>query len=135
MYSIMEEERPRTPINWNEIEKDLTAYIVSNRLQEILDKVRKSDPEGLDLMPSAERQLWYQHFAYVISDKYELTPKELLTSHDAWLRTIEMENDISDKVEAFIANAHQYSDIQQFMDFVFDQFTFAELASVGSIMH
>ena len=123
-------KEPKASIDWSAPEfQDVILYEVSDSLQRVLDKVSTED---LTELSAREIKLWLDHFCYVVSKQYTLTPQQLVTSHDKWLVTIELQNDIEDKLIAFneIVRSDDFKswDLIKFLDFVVKFFTFEELA-------
>lgn len=109
-------------------ENSIPVYEVSNKLQNILDKVADQDT-----LTSQEKQLWLQHFAYVISDGYTLTTENLLSSHDWWLKCLEYKSGIVDsKMTQFETLLPELRELEltDFINFITTFFTIEELASV-----
>ena len=97
----MDEPTPKPYSNWVNIEQDsdLIVYQVTDKLQDVLDKV---DDGEWDTLSQAQRKIWLHHFCYVISDGFRLNSEQILNSHDAWLRTIEYHSNITeDKFKLF----------------------------------
>lgn len=122
------DKEPRPNSNWLLIESrdDLELYEVSDALQKILDKVDYQDI--IELSPY-ETTLWLQHFAYVISDQYTLSVKQLLTTHDKWLKTIEYHSNIKeDKFIEFEGKNFDNWTLTEFLNYVVNYFTVDELS-------
>jgi hypothetical protein len=81
-----------------------------------------------DLTPQEEEQ-WLLAFELVLTDEYTLTKQKLLTSHDAWLRSItdidDNDNDIENKL-----SQQEHKDIHDFIDDVLQIFTIRQLHSI-----
>jgi hypothetical protein len=120
---INAQEEPRPPINWSEL-KDIDVYVVSELLQDILDRAK----DEIDELLPEELELWKEHFKYVVTDGDRLNSEQLLGSHDMWLRTIQQEVD-SQRMDAFFTQADNISDADALVEFALSYFTPSELAA------
>lgn len=108
-----------------------SQYFISDRLQEILKKIKLIGVEAE--LTEKDKNRWLEYFMYVISGGYTLTPQQITTSHDWWLRTIEYQSNVDDtKFEKFeeIVEKRSWDSLQDFLSFVVSYFSFEELMVV-----
>ena len=104
-------------------------YAIPQSLQNIIDRV--NDDEELT---QTEAQEWLAYYLYIITAKYTLTVKEMLTEHDRWLKCIEYYSGIDEaKMNEFYDRDYKRSNISldEFLKIIVNYFTIDELKYIG----
>ena len=129
---LMEPElkpKPKADVNWSKIEASIEGWTIPESLQNVIDLVNQGD----DITDEQARD-WLEYYLFIISDNYTLTPKEMLTDHDSWLKCIQYHSGIDeDKIMHFIENRKRLETLSadKFLSNVIAYFDISELKSIG----
>jgi hypothetical protein len=124
-----DEPEPKANVDWSKIEISIEGWTIPDSLQDAIDKVNQGD----ELTPIEEQQ-WMEYYLFVISDNYTLTPTEMLSDHDWWLKCIQYHSGIDeDKMYTFLYNKDKLANLSldDFLTQVLSFFTIDELKSIG----
>jgi hypothetical protein len=116
-------------VNWSKIEASIEGWTIPESLQNVIDLVNQGD----DITEEQARD-WLEYYLFIISDNYTLTPKEMLTTHDWWLKCIQYHSGINeDKIMYFIESQKQLGTLStdEFLSHVITYFDISELKSIG----
>jgi hypothetical protein len=106
-------------------------YTIPVSLQAILDKVDNAD---LDSLTPEEERRWLRYLVTIISQNLTLTPKQMLTDYDRWLKQIQYYSDIEpEKMAMFLSLRGELmtTTIEHFLTQVLAYFTPQELAVIN----
>ena len=124
-----EEPEPKESIDWSKIESSIEGWTIPDSLQTAIDKVNQGDE-----LTAQEEKEWMEYYLFTISDNYTLTPKEMLTDHDWWLKCIQYHSGIDeDKIYNFLDNTDKLKkmNLDDFLTEVLSFFTIEEMKSIG----
>jgi hypothetical protein len=113
---------------WAKIEASIEGWEIPVTLRLVIDKVN----EGDDDLTLSEQKDWLEYFLLVISDNYTLTPTEMLSDHDSWLKCIQYYSGIDeDKMQLFLEKVPEMKrlSLDAFLSLVVKYFTIEELKS------
>ena len=115
--------------NWSKIEASIEGWTIPESLQTVIDLVNQGD----DISDEQAKE-WLEYYLFIISDNYTLTPKEMLSDHDWWLKCIQYHSGIDeDKIVNFMLNIKKLSTLSthDFLTYVITYFDIAEMKSIG----
>jgi hypothetical protein len=115
--------------NWSKIEASIEGWTIPESLQTVIDLVNQGD----DISDEQAKE-WLEYYLFIISDNYTLTPKEMLSDHDWWLKCIQYHSGIDeDKIVNFMLNNKKLSTLSthDFLTYVITYFDIAEMKSIG----
>ena len=115
--------------NWSKIDASIEGWTIPESLQTVIDLVNQGD----DISDEQAKE-WLEYYLFIISDNYTLTPKEMLSDHDWWLKCIQYHSGIDeDKIVNFMLNIKKLSTLSthDFLTYVITYFDIAEMKSIG----
>jgi len=114
--------------NWSKIEASIEGWTIPESLQNVIDLVNQGD----DISDEQAKE-WLEYYLFIISDNYTLTPKEMLSDHDWWLKCIQYHSGIDeDKIVNFMLNKKLSTlSTHDFLTYVITYFDIAEMKSIG----
>jgi len=114
--------------NWSKIEASIEGWTIPESLQTVIDLVNQGD----DISDEQAKE-WLEYYLFIISDNYTLTPKEMLSDHDWWLKCIQYHSGIDeDKIVNFMLNKKLSTlSTHDFLTYVITYFDIAEMKSIG----
>jgi hypothetical protein len=114
---------------WEKIEASIEGWNIPESLQSTIDKVNQGD----DLTKNEEKD-WLEYYLFVVSDNYTLSPEDMLSDHDWWLKCIQYHSGIDeDKMQRFLDRIPELNKmpLDDFLSIVITYFTIDELKPIG----
>ncbi len=110
-------------------EASIEGWTIPESLQNVIDLVNQGD----DISDTQAKE-WLEYYLFIISDNYTLTPKEMLSDHDWWLKCIQYHSGIDeDKIVNFMLNIKKLERLStdDFLTYVITYFDISEMKSIG----